>query len=312
MRVAVYGAGGVGGYFGVRLAASGVEVHLIARGVHLQALQAGGLRVRSIKGDVEAHLPATDDPAEVGPVDVVLFTVKSHHTTAAASSLMPLLHDTTAVLSLQNGLGNEEAIAAVIGEGHVMGGVTYLLSTIAEPGVIAHTAGPATIVFGELDGSTSERAVRLLHALVGAGVAATLSDDVRTAIWDKFAFICALSGLTAAVRLPIDDIRDVEESWELFRQLLREVASVAAAEGSVLGEGAMERHEEFARRLEPGTFSSLYFDLVHGKPMELDALHGELVRRARRVQVPVPVAQTIHGLLRPWAVRNDPPAPSGG
>jgi 2-dehydropantoate 2-reductase len=262
--------------------------------------------VRSTKGDFAAQLPVTDDPAEVGPVDVVLFTVKSHQTRAAAASLRPLLHDTTAVLSLPNGLGNEETIGAVIGNHHVLGGVTYLLSTIAEPGLIAHTAGPATVIFGELDGKPSDRALRLVGAFLDAGVDATLSDDVRTAIWDKFAFICALSGMTAAVRLPIGDIRDVTESWNLFRELLREVASVAAAEGTVLGDDTVERHENFARTLERGTFSSLHFDLVHGKPMELDALHGELVRRARRAQVPVPVAQTIHGVLRPWAVLNDP------
>jgi len=194
----------------------------------------------------------------------------------------------------------------VIGAHHVLGGVTYLLSTIAEPGLIAHTAGPATIIFGELDGNPSDRAVRLVSAFKNAGVEATLADGVHTAIWDKFAFICALSGMTAAVRLPIGDIRDVPESWSLFREPLREVISVAAAKGTVLGDDAVARHEDFARRLEPGTFSSLHFDLVHGKPMELDPLHGELVRRAHRAQVPVPVAQTIYGVLRPWAVRNDP------
>lgn len=304
MRVAVYGAGGIGAYFGGRLALGGVEVHLIARGAHLEALRRDRLRVRSTKGDFEIVLPATDDPADVGPVDFVLFTVKSRDTATAAARLHPLLHSETAVVTLQNGLGNVETIAAAVGSRHTMGGVAYLLSTIADPGLVVHSGGPATLVFGELDGRRSDRAGRLLDAFRAAGVDATLSDEIRRSVWDKFAFICALSGMTAAVRLPIGDIRSVPEAWQMFRDILREVAAVASAEGVALSDDAIDRHEALAQGLEPGTFSSLHYDLTTGKPMELEALHGELVRRARQHGVEVPATEAVYAILRPWAVHN--------
>ena len=301
MRVAVFGAGGIGAYFGGRLALAGVEVHLIARGAHLEALRRHGLHVRSPKGDFDVTLAATDDPADIGPVDFVLLTVKSHDTGAAVARLSPLLHQDTAVVSLQNGLGNEEAIAAEVGPHRTMGGVAYLFSTIAAPGSVVHAAGPATLIFGELDGQQTDRARWLLDTLVDAGVEATLSDEIWRAIWDKFAFICALAGMTAAVRLPIGNIRSVATSWTMFRDILREVA---AAEGVILSDNAIGRHEAFAQGLEPGTYSSLHFDMTNGKPMELDALHGELVRRARDRGVAVPASQAVLAILQPWAVRN--------
>lgn len=304
MRVAVFGAGGIGAYFGGRLALAGVEVHLIARGAHLEALRRDRLHVRSPKGDFDVMLAATDDPADIGPVDYVLFTVKSHDTAAAAARLGPLLHRDTAVVSLQNGLGNEEAIAAEVGQHRTMGGVVYLFSTITAPGSVLHSAGPATLIFGELDGERTDRARRLLDALLDAGVEATLSDGIWRAIWDKFAFICALAGMTAAVRLPIGVIRSVPASWNMFRDILREVDAVAAAEGVGLSDDAISRHEAFAQGLESGTYSSLHFDMTTGKPMELDALHGELFRRASDRGVAVPATQAILAILQPWAVHN--------
>ncbi len=241
---------------------------------------------------------------EIGPVDYVLFTVKSHDTAAAAGRLGPLLGEATAVVSLQNRLGNEETIAAEIGAEHVMGGVAYLLSTIAEPGVVVHSAGPATVIFGELDGIRSERAQRLLQGFLAAGVEADLSVNVRSAIWDKFALICALSGMTAAVRLPIGDIRSEPESWEMFRDILREGATVASAEGVELSEEALDRAEALVQGVEAGTFSSLHYDMTHGKPMELEALQGELLRRARAHRVAVPRTEAVYAILRPWAARN--------
>jgi 2-dehydropantoate 2-reductase len=185
-----------------------------------------------------------------------------------------------------------------------MGGAAYLLSTIAEPGLVVHSGGPATLIFGELDGRRSDRAGRLLDALRAGAVEATLSDEIWRSLWDKFAFICALSGMTAAVRLPIGDIRSVPDSWQMFRDVLREVAAVATAEGVGLSDDAVDRHEALAQGLEPGTFSSLHYDMTHGKPMELEALHGELVRRALNHGVAAPATQAIYAILRPWAVRN--------
>ena len=305
MKLAVYGTGGVGGYFGGRLALAGVDVHLVARGPHLDALQARGLKVTSTKGDFHVDLPASDDPSEVGQCDFVLFSVKSFDSEAAAARLGPLIGEDTAIISFQNGIDNEEKIAAAVGPGHVMGGVAYILSRIAEPGVITHTGGPARIVFGEMDGATSERAQRFLNVCREASVDAELSNDILRVLWDKFAFICALAGMTTAVRLPIGAVRTVEESWKAFKQIVDEVCSVAAAEGVELPGDTTLRHARFAEGLEPTGYSSLYDDLSSGRRMELEALHGTVVRRARHQDIPVPLSEAIYAILRPWAVRNE-------
>jgi 2-dehydropantoate 2-reductase len=304
MRIAVYGAGGVGGYFGGRLAQAGTEVHFIARGAHLRALREHGLRVRSVKGDFAVQVHATDEPAEIGPCDVVLFTVKSFDTDAAAAGLGPLLGDDTAVLSLQNGVDNEEKLAKAVGEQHVMGGAAYIFAGVAEPGVIVHTGGPTSITFGELDGQESERARQLLASCQQAGFAAELSPNIRTVLWAKLAFICAQAGMTAAVRLPIGEIRTADAAWAAFQRLVAEVAAVAAADGTPVPPGAQQQALTLAQSLEPGGFSSLHDDLVAGRRMELDALHGFVVRRAAERGVPVPMSEAVYAILEPWAVRN--------
>src|SRR5262249_5626430 len=195
MRVAVYGAGGVGGYLGGRLAQAGAEVHFIARGAHLRAIRQHGLTVRSVKGDFEVRAPATDDPAEVGSCDFVLFCVKTFDTEEAAAQLGPLVGEDTAVGSLQNGVENEELLARAVGEDHVMGGAAFIFAEIAGPGVIRHTGGPTSITFGELDGRASQRAKDLLAWCQQAGFGAELSDSIKAVLWAKLAFICAQAGL---------------------------------------------------------------------------------------------------------------------
>jgi 2-dehydropantoate 2-reductase len=305
MKVAVFGTGGVGGYFGGRLALAGADVHLTARGAHLEALRTSGLRVTSPKGDFQIDLPATDDPSQVGPCDYVIFSVKSFDTDDAAARLPALMGDDTAIISFQNGVDNEEKIARVVGREHVMGGAAYIFSSIVEPGVVAHTGGPARIVFGEMDGSRSQRAERFLDTCRKASIDAELTDEIHRVLWDKFAFICAQAGLTAAVRLPIGDVRTVDESWRAFRGIVEEVCAVAAAEGIDLPTDTVNRHASFAEQLEPTGYSSLYDDLVNGRRMELEALHGTVVRQAHRHEISVPVSETIYAILRPWAVRNE-------
>jgi 2-dehydropantoate 2-reductase len=304
MRIAVYGAGGVGGYFGGRLAQAGAEVYLIARGAHLQALQEHGLRVRSVKGDFTVRVPATDDPAEIGPCDHVLFCVKAFDTEPATARLGPLLGGDTAVVSLQNGVDNEEKLASAVGQDHVMGGAAFIFAGIAEPGVIVHTGGPTSITFGELDSQVTERAQRLLECCQRAGFAAELSPSIRTVLWAKLAFICAQAGMTAAVRLPIGEIRTVDAAWAGFRRLVAEVAAVAEADGTPVPPAAQQRALAMAQGVEPGSFSSLHDDLVAGRRMELDALHGFVVRRAAERGVPVPMSEAVYAILKPWAVRN--------
>jgi len=305
VRIAVVGVGGVGGYFGGRLAAAGEDVQLVARGAHLDAIRRHGLRVNSVAGDFEVNVPATDDTADIGPVDHVLFCVKSYDTESAAPALKPLLHDDTAVVSLQNGIDNEDVLGRVIGKEHVVGGVAFIFSTIAEPGVIAQTGGPRRIVFGELDGSMSARVEALEKACRDAGIDGEASSEIRRLLWDKMALICAHAGVTATVRLPIGDIREVPETMEMFLRIAEEVRAVAAAEGVELGDDATSRYEAFVRSLEPDVYSSLHEDLVNGHRMELEALHGSVVRRAREHGVAVPVSETVYALLRPWAIQNE-------
>ena len=304
MRVAVYGAGGVGGYFGGRLAQAGAEVHLVARGAHLAALRQHGLRVRSVAGDFAVGVPATDDPADIGACDYVFFCVKSFDTESAAARLAPLVADGTAVLSLQNGVDNEDKLAETVGRQHVMGGAAFIFAGIAEPGVVVHTGGPTSITFGELDGRSSERAERLLDSCRRAGFGAELSADIATVLWAKLAFICAQAGMTASVRLPIGEIRSTAEGWAAFERLVAEVASVAAAEGHPLPEAARQRALDLGRSVEAGGFSSLHDDLVAGRRMELEALHGFVVRRAAEHGIPVPMSEAVYAVLKPWAVRN--------
>jgi len=304
--IAVYGAGGIGAYFGGRLAQAGADVSLIARGEHLEALRSEGLRVESIHGDFEADLPATDEPAEIGPVDYVLVCVKSFDTPEVAGNLDPLLGEDTAVISLQNGVSNERTLAEAVGQERVMGGVCYILSTIKEPGVVEHTGGPARIVFGELDGTVTDRAERFRDLCERADVDVTLSEDVRVAMWEKFTFIVAQAGMTATVRLPIGEIREAEASWVMYERIMREVEAVAAAESAPLPEGTVDRWLEFVQDLEADAYSSLHYDMTHGKRMELDALHGTVVDLAEDHGIDVPACEAVYAILEPWAERNAP------
>jgi 2-dehydropantoate 2-reductase len=304
MKFAIFGAGGIGAYLGARLADAGHEVHLVARGDHLEALEAEGLRVESVLGDTSVVLPATDDPGEIGPCDYVLFTVKAYDTRDAAGELAPLLGEETAVVSFQNGIDNERWIGEEIGADHVVGGVAYIFSTIREAGVIEHTGGPARFVYGELDGRRTDRIEALDDALSGCeGVEAVLADDVVVELWRKFAFICAQSGMTAATRLPVGVLRETDASWEMYRRIVAEVTAVARASGVDVPEGTVAEWLDFARELDGEMYSSLHYDLTHEKRMELDALNGSVVRHADDVGVDVPMNEAVHAILRPWADR---------
>ena len=300
MRVAVFGAGGVGGYFGARLAASGSDVTFVARGAHLAAIRANGLRVRAVDEDFTVRVAATDDPREVAPVDHVLVTVKSYDTENVGRSLTPLLDEDTAVVSLQNGIDNEEKLAALHGADHVAGGVAYIFAHIAEPGVVQRTAAPRSLVFGELDGTLTERLERLRSACEAAGFEATVSDHIQRALWDKASLVGPMAAVTAAARLPIASLLPVEETKQLYLTVVAEFAAVARAEGVDLGADVVERKLAFAEALGPDARNSLHNDLEAGRRLELDALVGAVVRRGRRQGVAVPATETLYALLRPW------------
>ncbi len=303
------GAGGVGGYFGGRLVQSGADVTFVARGAHLEALRADGLRVRSVRGDFTVPVRATDDLASSGAADYVLVTVKSFDTDPVATMLAPVVGAGTAVVSLQNGVDNEERLAAVLGEDRVVGGAAYIFATIAGPGVIDHTGGPAGVVVGEWRGGTSERVAALVETFRAAGVTADEASDIRAVLWSKFAFICAQAGVTAAVRLPIGEIRSQPAGRDLFRSLAAEVCAVAAAEGVELPAGLPDTTLGLADALDPGAGSSLLHDLVEGRRLELDSLLGEVVRRGGLRGVDVPTSRAVYGVLQPWAARAGRPGP---
>lgn len=303
MRIAVMGSGGVGGYFGGRLAQVGEPVTFIARGAHLRAIRERGLEVRSVAGDFHVRAAATDDPSSLGPVDLVLFAVKSYDTEAAGSACRPLVGPETAILCLQNGVDNEERLAKILGAEHVLTGVVHVLSTISAPGVISQTAGPRTIRFAEMDGRVSARSEKILEVLTKAGIAATLSPSIQADLWGKFLFIAAHGGVTALTRLPVGDILGCPETATFYRAVMEEVAAVARARGVALAEDAVEKALAFARSLDAGMRSSLAHDLEQGRRLEIEALPGTVVRLGREAGVPTPFNLAIYAALKPYHLR---------
>jgi len=300
MRFAVIGAGGVGGYFGGRLAQGGEDVTFIVRGRTLEALRANGLRVDSINGDF--HLPtvdATDDPASVGPVDAVLLAVKTSQIPEALQSIGPLVGANTAVIPLENGMDVPEQIASAVGREHAMGGLCAIVSFIVEPGHIRHAASDPFLMFGELDNARSERAVRICDAMNAAGVHAEIPPDIHRSMWTKFLFIAPLSGIGAVTRVPTGVWRAIPEVRELAKRAIEEVAAVAAARGVQLGPDAIETTLARYDSLAPDATSSLQRDIMSGKPSELDAQLGAVVRMGRAAGVPTPVAEMLHSVLLP-------------
>ena len=249
MRIAVVGAGGTGGYFGGLLARAGQDVTFIARGANLEALRARGLTVESrLAGTFTLPVKATDNPSDLDPVDLLLFCVKTCDTDAAAESIRRLIHPETMILLLQNGIDNEERIARVTEHTSSIGAVAYIVSTIRASGVVAQTAGPGKIVFEELGRKTSQRTERLHEVLQGAGIAAEVHPNVRVAIWQKFLFICAFSGVTAVTRLPIGTILADPVTHSLFRGTSEEVEAVASASGIELPADCVEQSMTPGRR----------------------------------------------------------------
>jgi 2-dehydropantoate 2-reductase len=299
MHILVMGAGGVGGFFGAKLWKSGESVTLVARGEHLAAIRRDGLRIRSAsEGEYVVRPEAVAEPKGLPPADVVLFCVKSFDTERAAEQLRPVVGPETAVLSLQNGIDNEDKIDAILGAGHALGGVAQVFAVIERPGVIAHHFA-GRIIFGELDGRRSARAERLLGALERAGIAVELTTRVRRALWEKYLFICAVAGMTAVTRSPIGVIRDTPEAWAMFRRILEEMAALAAAADAGLPGDVVEQIMKLAGAIAPGNHSSLYQDLSQGKRLELEALHGHAVRLGERLGVRLPTVFAVYAALKP-------------
>jgi len=276
-----------------------VPVTLLARGAHLAAIQRDGLRVRSaIDGESVATVTAVADVAGLPPADVVLFCVKSFDTETAAAAIRPAIGPDTAVVSLQNGVDNEDTLAGVLGPGHAVGGVAYVFATIESPGVIAHRFA-GHLVFGELDGRPSARLEALRAAFEKAGVRAEVAGDIRRALWLKYVMISAQAGMTALTRAPIGVVRAVPESRLMYRRIAEELAALAAASGVALGADAVDNVMKAADGLAAEAYSSLHHDLTQGRRLELESLHGHAVRLGERLGVPTPMVFAVYAALKP-------------
>lgn len=301
MRIAVMGAGGVGGYFGARLAQAGHDVAFVARGAHLAAMRERGLTVRSALGDV--HLPspvATDDPAALSPVDIVLFAVKLWDTEPAAEAIRPLVANGGVVVPFQNGVDSVERIGAIVGAERVMGGVAQIAATIAEPGVIGHTGTMARLRFGPVLAAQRPVAEALLAACNGAGIDAELVVDIRRALWEKFVFLAAFSGLTSVARQPIGVLRVDADMRNVLEAAMREAWAVGRAQGIVLADDFVAQLMSFADGLPAEMKSSMLNDLVAGNRLEAPWLCGAVARMARAAGIPAPVHSTLYAALKPY------------
>jgi 2-dehydropantoate 2-reductase len=303
MRIAVIGAGGVGGYFGARLAAAGSDVGFLVRGAQLAALRSTGITVRSPRGDLRLdQVRASDDPAELGPHEVVLFAVKAYAIDGALALLPPLLGPNGWVVSLQNGgVAPADRIASAVGVERTVGGAAYISCHLRAPGVLEHHSPLAGMEIGELGGGPSPRVESFAKLARDAGLDTEVSADIRTVLWQKFAFICGLAGATATSRHPIGEVRATAAGRALLRGLVSETAAVGRADGAALAPDYEEKALGLLDSIDGGMRSSLYEDLAHGRVMELDSLHGEVVRRADELGVDVPVTRTVFAILEPAA-----------
>lgn len=306
MKIVFFGAGGVGGYFGGRLAQAGADVSFVARGAHLEAMQRDGLRILSPKGDAHVRgIRASADPAEFGPADVVFLTVKMYDVDTAASELRPLVGPDTMVVTLQNGVEATAMVARRVGEAHVAGGVAYVAAVIAEPGVIRHTALDALIV-GELDGAISPRLATLRDAAATAGFSFTASDDIRRDLWSKFARLSVFSGLTAVTRSPVGVLRASPGLVAMMHAAVDEAIAVGRAHGVALGPALKDEVFGMFNSVPPQAKSSMLEDLERGRRLELPWLSGAVVRLGRDVGVPTPTHALIETLLTPFVQGGTP------
>ncbi|HSH43971.1 MAG TPA: 2-dehydropantoate 2-reductase [Arenicellales bacterium] len=311
MRIVIAGSGGIGGYFGARLARAGEDVVFLARGEHLCAMQDNGLTVRSaVDGEWKVPVSAVDSLEGQEPADLVLFCVKSYDTQSVAELLRPVIGPETAVVSLQNGIDNEEKLAGVLGEGRVLGGVAYIFANIEQPGVIAHHQ-LGRIILGEMAGGDSERASAIAETLERAGIEAAVDPAIRTTLWRKYLFLVALSGTTAVTRLPVRFTREVAETRELWNRQLEELIALAEADGAGLDHDAVDTANSLLESLGADNYSSLYHDLAAGKRLELEALHGHAVRLGRRYGIPTPTLFAVYAALAPY-LDGAPGVGSGG
>jgi 2-dehydropantoate 2-reductase len=304
VRIAVFGAGGAGGYFGARLARAGEEVVWIARGRHLEALRTRGLRVESIDGDFTlGPVEASDDPGQFRPVDAVLLGVKAWQVTDAARAMRALIGPETCVVPLQNGVEASDELRAVLGDRPVLGGVAKVFSFLVGPGHLRRPGGPATVVLGELDNRPSDRVRRLAECLRGAGLGAEIPADIKVALWEKFLFVASGGGLGAVTRAPIGIVRSVPETRALLEAAMAEIRAVARARGIGLPDDVVPRTMAFVDTLPAAGTASLQRDLAAGRPSELEWWNGAVARLGAEAGVATPIHAFVYWSMLPTELR---------
>lgn len=314
MRITVFGAGAVGGYFGARLLQAGEEVSLIARGEHLRVIQEKGLQITGASGEftVSPHI-ATDRPAEIGEVDLVLVGVKAWQVADAAETMRPLVGENTVVLPLQNGVEAPFQLAKVLGEKSILGGLCQISAYVAAPGVIHHVGIEPAVIFGELDRRRTPRVEEIQAVFRRAGVRAQIAEDIHVALWDKFLFIAAFGAVGAVSRVPGGVIRQVPPARQLLEEVMREIWVVARAAGVPLPAEVIAQRLSFIEKMPPQTMASMARDLIEGRPSELDQLIGAVVRLGEQYEVSTPLSRSLYASLLPqeWLARGKltPPEP---
>lgn len=309
MKVVMMGSGGVGGYFGARLAAGGADVYFVARGAHLEAMRSHGLTIEG--GPAPFHLAkveATDDPASIGSADFVLIGVKLWDTAPAIEQIRPIVGQNTTVISFQNGVLKDRYLREAFGASRIMGGVGYVATTIDRPGVIRQTGPMQRLLFGELDGTGSERGQRLLDACLKGGIAAQLSSDIQREIWQKFVFLVGLSGTTTTIRKPIGPIRENPQTRAFLRDVMREVVAVARAHGIDLPSDYAEQRLALTDNVAYDMTSSMHHDFERGNRLEVRWLSGGVVELGQAVGVPTPLNRAIADILALYAGGKTEPA----
>ena len=309
MRIAVMGAGAVGGYLGALLARAGHEVSLIARGRHLRAIQEYGLQVRSEQGEFTARVQATDQPSEIGPVDLVIHAVKTYHNSEAVPMLHPLLKENTTVLCVQNGVDSWEQAQQALPPNTVLPGAVYIEASVMEPGVVQQQGNVLRLVFGEADGSMTPRIEAIASVMESAGMPTEISTDITSVLWSKWLFITALAGTTCAAHTGLADLLAVPESRRFVAQALREIDSLGRKLGVNLDSDAVEKTLRYMETEASSLKASMQKDMETGRPMELEALTGAVVRLGKEAKVSTPTNEAIYALLRPHALRNLKPLP---
>ena len=297
MRIAIMGSGGLGGYFGARLAAGGADVHFVARGKHLAAMRSSGLRIEGPQPVHVRKVHATDDPREIGIADVVMLCVKLWDTDQAIAQIRPMVGPQTAVVSFQNGVLKDQVLRAAFEQRQLLGGVGYVATTIEAPGVIRQTGPMQRLLFGEFDGSRSVRGEALLAACLAGGIKAEFSSDIVREIWQKYVFLVGLSGTTTTIRKPIGPIRSNPQTRALLLDLMHEVVAVGRAHGVALPEDYAQVRLQLADDVAPDMTSSMHHDLERGNKLEVRWLAGGVVELGQARGIPTPLNRAIADIL---------------